>query len=302
VAIGPERDGKKPYFKAFEHPFILINDEAMLHGPIWKEYGPDAQKTSKSGEPYPVFHWSCPVGYCPFVAPPAGAATKASPSNNKKDYAVGMQTRSRAQGDTSKIPVSLKASRSTAPTVNQQSNAPETTKETAQQLPLTHRPRPKRTTAMNANRARPGYCECCYERYSDLARHVVSIFHRQFALEDKNYSDLDTILGQLTRAPQANPQKPTMVAAPAQPYLLRSPVSQKSAVECGGANGSIGRNYTASKRAKQTEALKAFKPPEDMPYGGDNKENVPSSAVPVPTSPSCKRRRSTRIPVPRLPV
>jgi hypothetical protein len=146
-----------------------------------------------------------------------------------------------------------------------------------------------------------------------LAKHVSSLFHRQFALEDKNYADLDRLLLQLQRTPMAKTTTTTSTVSSTgtnelpqnSTALLRSPVSQKSVVsDC---NGSIGRNYTANKRAKQTQALKEFKPFQhhDKENNGDNLDdmamgkqyNEPSSALPVPpTSPSFKRRRSTRIP------
>lgn len=222
-----ESDPKKPFFRPFEHPFVLISDCIHIHSPIWKEYGPEAGKSLKSGQPWPVLHWHCPVGYCPFVLPPPKPCASSAARNTRS---------------------SLKS----------------------KHTPMV------RKSLLNANRARPGYCECCYERYSDLDKHVRSIFHRQFALEDKNYHELDNLLLHLVREPLT-----CIVALPQQSELLRSPVSQKSTISS--SNGSIGRNYTANKRAKQTMALKTFCPNE--------REN--SSCQIIPTSPSFKRRRSS---------
>lgn len=284
--LNTEKDPKKPYFRAFEHPFILIDDLALLHAPIWKEFGPDALKTSKSGEPWPVLHWHCPVGYCPFVQPPTTKTI--SPVSHHHTHHQQQQQ------------LAAKASRG----ITTRSKAHTVPVEESVMAQVVPKPRPKRSVVLNANRARPGYCECCYERYSDLSKHVSSLFHRQFALEDKNYADLDRLLLQLQRKPLQSsdivvssnidlPQNSTT--------LLRSPISQKSSIsDC---NGSIGRNYTANKRAKQTQALKEFKPfnmadkENAVENCGGNVVQTPSSALPAPpTSPSFKRRRSTRIP------
>jgi hypothetical protein len=290
--ISTEKDPKKPYFRAFEHPYVLINDSAFLHAPIWKEFGPEAMKASKSGEPWPVLFWHCPVGFCPFVQPPSSKTTVSPtnplPNHHAKGVPRGVTTRSKAVS-----PTAIAAS----------------------QISGMPKPRPKRATIMNANRARPGYCECCYERYSDLSKHVSSLFHRQFALEDKNYADLDRLLLQLQRPTLQQPK--SAIESENNPNstsentvtLLRSPVSQKSTVsDC---NGSIGRNYNANKRAKQTQALKDFKPHQNsLAAVDDNKENGvvvargcnvddeagSDSVMPAPpTSPSFKRRRSNRV-------
>lgn len=43
-------------------------------------------------------------------------------------------------------------------------------------------------------RPRPGYCECCYEKYNELEKHVKSMVHRQYALQEENYKAVDGLL------------------------------------------------------------------------------------------------------------
>ena len=305
-----EKDHKKAFFKAFEHPFVLINETSFRFAPVFKEYGPEAMKTSKSGQPWPVLHWQCPFGYCPFIQPPPSSAVAAACAGNKTcRISRGITTRSKAASlatAESGLASKLALKRSGAMENLDLNNTAIAESKPTTTMIMTQKPK-QRSTMMNLNRARPGYCECCYERYSDLSKHVSSLFHRQFALEDKNYASLDRLLQQLSRDPIT---KPTVMEPE---LLLRSPVSQKStnglcAPDLGNniSNNSnqqlpqSQRNYTASKRAKQTQALRAFKP--QMQNDENTFEQVPSSAI--PSSPSCKRRRSTRVqellPIPQL--
>jgi hypothetical protein len=288
-------DAKKPFFRAFEHPFVLIDDIALLHAPIWKEYGPEALKSSKSGEPFPVLHWTCPLGYCPFVLPPATAMAP-SPQAVAGKGSRGVTTRSKAaalDAHLTRIPEYSRPSKSRLQQIVQQQQQQQQHQH-QQQHQAFPQPKPvqrgkgKRASALSANRARPGYCECCYERYSDLSKHISSLFHRQFALEDKNYAELDKLLGVLMREPTVKVVLEEEVDTSSSKALLRSPISQKS-TDC--AASSAGRNYTASKRAKQTMALKQFKPQNNDDADADKENNNWD----VPTSPSCKRHRSNRL-------
>ncbi|GAA5948739.1 hypothetical protein JCM3765_004990 [Sporobolomyces pararoseus] len=46
---------------------------------------------------------------------------------------------------------------------------------------------------------KPGYCENCRIKYDDFKTHVVSNKHRRFAINDKNWVDLDDLLGLIAR-------------------------------------------------------------------------------------------------------
>lgn len=46
---------------------------------------------------------------------------------------------------------------------------------------------------------KPGYCECCFRKYSDLDDHVRSSFHKSFAADEGNFQKLDQMLSTLKR-------------------------------------------------------------------------------------------------------
>ncbi|CAK7198545.1 Cdc7p-Dbf4p kinase complex regulatory subunit [Sporothrix eucalyptigena] len=46
---------------------------------------------------------------------------------------------------------------------------------------------------------KPGYCENCQDKFDDFEDHIVSHKHRKFAEDERNWTDLDDLLSQLTR-------------------------------------------------------------------------------------------------------
>ncbi|GAA5879599.1 hypothetical protein JCM16303_003268 [Sporobolomyces ruberrimus] len=48
---------------------------------------------------------------------------------------------------------------------------------------------------------KPGYCENCRIKYDDFKTHVISNKHRRFALNDKNWVELDELLENIARRP-----------------------------------------------------------------------------------------------------
>ncbi|KAF3762007.1 hypothetical protein M406DRAFT_334044 [Cryphonectria parasitica EP155] len=49
---------------------------------------------------------------------------------------------------------------------------------------------------------KPGYCENCQDKFNDFEEHILSKKHRKFAENDRNWSRLDSLLGQLERTPK----------------------------------------------------------------------------------------------------
>ncbi|KAF6760014.1 Dfp1/Him1, central region-domain-containing protein [Ephemerocybe angulata] len=47
--------------------------------------------------------------------------------------------------------------------------------------------------------SKPGYCECCRQKFEDFKHHVVSSRHRRFAQNDDNFMGLDAILSRVQR-------------------------------------------------------------------------------------------------------
>ncbi|CDZ98131.1 Protein kinase essential for the initiation of DNA replication [Phaffia rhodozyma] len=48
---------------------------------------------------------------------------------------------------------------------------------------------------------KPGYCENCRVKFDDFSVHVISRKHRRFALDDRHFQELDTVLDRLERPP-----------------------------------------------------------------------------------------------------
>ncbi|PSR99092.1 Dfp1/Him1, central region-domain-containing protein [Coniella lustricola] len=57
-------------------------------------------------------------------------------------------------------------------------------------------PKPKRRVL------KPGYCENCQDKFKDFEEHITSRKHRKFAENDRNWSQLDSLLEKLSRVPK----------------------------------------------------------------------------------------------------
>ncbi|KAI1796461.1 Dfp1/Him1, central region-domain-containing protein [Ganoderma leucocontextum] len=47
--------------------------------------------------------------------------------------------------------------------------------------------------------SKPGYCECCRQKFEDFREHIISRRHRKFATDDNNFKALDAILSRVRR-------------------------------------------------------------------------------------------------------
>ena len=114
---------------------------------------------------------------------------------------------------------------------------------------------------------RPGFCECCCEKYSELEKHVKEPMHRQFALQTDNYEGIDNFLITLKRSYRSD-------------YLFRTtPVKDNISLNFNHENSNTlilqnspispspstnttvttARNYTGTKKFKQSLATKRIK-------------------------------------------
>ena len=132
-------------------------------------------------------------------------------------------------------------------------------------------------------RPRPGYCECCYEKYNELEKHVKSMVHRQYALQEENYKAIDGLLMFMDRPMIQSSWEMSNDQIPA----IRSPLSPVSTSSTNLAASAVARNYTSSKRLKQNLALKHL----NLRTSADITETECAGA----SSPSLKRRRSHRV-------
>lgn len=166
------------------------------------------------------------------------------------------------------------------------------------------KPSPKETAVY---RARPGYCECCGEKYAELEKHIRSIGHRQYALQDSNYSAIDSLLAFMER-PKLNAvndknnsqQQPGFFAMPMSPVSSNNncnaaAINEKRAVQDDRHQNVPPRtNYTLKKRASQNEAIKHLNLHTSIDPGDNSDDEVgneEASVVPLNSSPSFKLRR-----------
>lgn len=227
--------------KEFEHPVVMIEDSEHRYASIYKEY------ESSSGQiKYPVVYWNSAPGHSPFVLPhnPVFPVNRPLPSEKENintkmtmttsKLAEGMTTRSKANG-------------------SRKSNA----------TPVFRRP----TYTATTNKPKPGFCECCWDKFSDMDQHTQSSKHRAYARNSEHYFLLDNLLEEHRRT-TSNSATLTVAALPISPAK-----SHATEDKC-----SVDRGYTATKRRKQVEAARSLF------------EKAPSLAD-ILSSPSVKRQR-----------
>jgi hypothetical protein len=182
----------------------------------------------------------------------------------------------------------------------------------------------KREKSAAVHRARPGFCECCCEKYSELEKHVKEPMHRQFAVQSDNYEGIDAFLGTLKRtlkadyllAPSYNSMAPllesenslTNISISIQNNSPLSPTTTTSHHFITN-NTMTARNYTGTKKLKQSIASKRIKMIANTTTSSILDEDeaeasgvITALSVPGPnaeanyiSSPSCKRRKSFKI-------
>lgn len=197
----------------------------------------------------------------------------------------------------------------------------------AQQAQQNQRKKEKNSGAVAAQRARPGFCECCCEKYSELDKHVKEPMHRQFALQSDNYEGIDNFLGGLKRQFKSDylyKQPNNLVVNENNSLLMDSSlVIQNSPLLSPTTTNSntivaTARNYTSTKKLKQSMASKRVKmiaqtttssilDEEDAEASGvvavlsaaataqvEAVSNAVAEANYI-SSPSCKRRKSFKL-------
>lgn len=192
---------------------------------------------------------------------------------------------------------------------------------------LVSRKKEKMSGAAIIQRARPGFCECCCEKYSELEKHVKEPVHRQFALQSDNYEGIDNFLSGLKRQFKSDYRHQSHNVSAnasiiANDLLMESSlVIQNSPLSPTTTNSNTvvatARNYTGTKKMKQFMASKRVKmiantttssilDEEDAEASGVvavlSTATAPIEAVSNAiaeanyiSSPSCKRRKSFKL-------
>lgn len=169
------------------------------------------------------------------------------------------------------------------------------------------------TTANNL-RPRPGFCECCFEKYPNLEEHVSSESHRKLVVSKDFYRHVDKVIASLVRKDVRTPSSPT---SPRTIAIKESgPIGRSSKYAGGGGGSSIPlRNITnstsyndlhyKSKNQQQQQQQKLIDPDDEDVFGNDSGDEEEAdnmmrigggggSRTPILSSPSLKRRRSHR--------
>lgn len=174
-------------YHVFKHPYILIEDFKQEFRPIYKEYAPinttanlGSLKHDGSSFTYaiPKLNFSAPPFVCPFSATCNNVlAAKAS----SHVPVVANQAIGEVSSCKDLSTASLKAK--TLKTI------------------IEEKCKKRRQNALRRRKlkGRVGYCECCYEVYTDLEKHSRTPTHRTFATCALNYSDIDRLISTLAR-------------------------------------------------------------------------------------------------------
>ena len=210
----------------------------------------------------------------------------------------------------------------------QQQSVPQQQQHSAQ---LHGRKKEKNSAVTVAQRARPGFCECCCEKYSELDKHVREPMHRQFAIQTDNYEGIDSFINGLKRqfksdyfyksGNQHNSISNASIHNDNSLLMESSLVIQNSPISPTTTNSNTvvatARNYTGTKKMKQFMASKRVKMIANTTTSSilDEEEAEASGVVAVLSaataqveavstavaeanyisSPSCKRRKSFKL-------
>jgi hypothetical protein len=239
-------------YRVFAHPFVLIEDNDLRYSSVYKEYEADIK-----GITYPVFYWNSQPGHCPFVLP----NNPVFPVNRPLPSTPGPTVTAPFKNTTSKLGMTTRS-------------------KTLKKSPIAGRiVIKKQVYSVTSNKPRPGFCECCWDRYSDLDQHILEADHRSYALDPRNYRELDCFLLDHERPPL---HPPCVTRSPVSPAKSLSASQSKENLLASPFNVCpVGRNYTEPKNKRQSvQALFEREASLDSPSLAD-----------VFSSPSVKRQR-----------
>lgn len=236
--------------KELEHPFVLIEDGEHRYASVYKEYEGTQQQQIK----YPVFYWNSAPGHSPFILPhnPVFPINRPLPSDSTLNA-----TTPNAASTTSKLGTRGMTTRS------------KTIRKIA--TPVFRRP----TYTATTNKPKPGFCECCWDKFSDMDQHTQTNKHRAYARNSEHYFLLDNLLDERRRLQKSVTMNTNTNAnvKENQPLPISPAKSHATDGKC-----SVDRGYTATKRRRQVEAARAMF------------DKAPSLAD-ILSSPSVKRQR-----------
>lgn len=279
--LGTVQD-KRVVYEPFRHPFVLLEEASYTFAAVYKEYPP-----SETGQcTYPMVHFGSQEYHCPWVSrhtgPNQGHPALEIPKTRDKPVLVVTQ---RHRGAKAIRTLAQHRARTEQLSANRSNyvlkglgKAP---------LPPIH----NSSTKMPADRPRPGFCECCYEKYTHLERHVKNDSHRRLVCNADFYRSVDRVVWTLTR-PLAMSQ---VIATGSQCQPREPPLSPAKSVI-----SSIPARIKSIPLKNITNQMLPISP-ADVPVAPVRTTNKGLDVVdigsdsPIYSSPSLKRRRSQRL-------
>lgn len=173
-------------YQAFTSPYILIEEANYIYAPFHKQYEPKEAKVT-----FPLIRWESTVPQCPF------------------SYGHRIRTDGKYWSELETDPIELADALAEMSNQAQKVEARKLSQDLALHNHKRHRPV---TTTKRASlggdpakrqafspKAKPGFCECCYEKYENLHAHIETEKHRTYSKEATNYASVDKILARIVR-------------------------------------------------------------------------------------------------------
>lgn len=181
-----QKPSKQAHFKQFTDPFVIIEEGDLYLAPIHKQY----PMTQSGRVSFPVLRWEGSAPHCPFCY------TMRPREDGKywSDLLVDL------------LPPPAAPQPEVAATEQAQVVVTVHGKEDRKAVPKV----PNKRASFGGDpakrkdfspKAKPGYCECCFEKYEALRPHILTTKHRDFASCAANYGAVDVLLARLARAP-----------------------------------------------------------------------------------------------------
>lgn len=181
---------KKVTHEPFQHPFILLEESSYTFAPVYKEYSPSSQELCT----YPMLNLDAAEFHCPWLSRHQGCSRPIAEiipvvhqpvlvaNHNKHRAAKTVRTLAQHRAVTEQVVI----------------NRPKAIPYGLGKAPLPSVNTIK-TSKPTVERARPGFCECCYEKYSNLEKHLRQDSHRRLVSNTDFYRSVDRLVWQLVR-------------------------------------------------------------------------------------------------------
>lgn len=183
---------KKVIYEHFRNPFVLLEEVTHNFAPVYKEYPPNATEMCT----YPMLHFGSQEFHCPWLVRHSGPQNLAQPLIPAAMSKPALVPASQKHRVTKTIRT---LAQHRAITEQQISNRPRFLLRGMGSAPLPPIAGPVAKASAAAERPRPGFCECCYEKYSNLDKHLHRDTHRRLVCTGDFYRSVDRVLNTLLR-------------------------------------------------------------------------------------------------------